>query len=52
VGLCLKKEVLGALAEWKSALEFFRVFTISTKVTNLALELNKGIDIELGWLYI
>jgi hypothetical protein len=43
----LKEEVLGVLAERKSAPEFFRVFTISVKLTNLELE---EIVIEECWL--
>jgi hypothetical protein len=52
VGLCLEEEVLSALTERKSAFEFFKVFAISMKVTDLALELDEDIDIELDWLYI
>jgi len=51
MGLRPKEEVLGALAERKSAPKFFRVFAMSMKVTDLALEPDKGIDTELGWLY-
>jgi hypothetical protein len=52
VGLYPKEEVLSALVKRKSTFKFFRVFAIFIKVIDLALELNKGIDIELGWLYI
>ena len=36
VGTLLEEEELGALAVWKSAPEFFRVFAISAKLTDFA----------------
>jgi hypothetical protein len=47
-----KEEGLGALVERKSAPEFFRVFAMFIKVIDLGLEPDKGVDAELGWLYI
>ena len=38
VAPCLEEEELGALAEWKSTPEFFRVFAMSTKLTNFAVD--------------
>ena len=43
-----EEEGPGALVERKSAPEFFRVFTMSAKVTDLRPEPDKGIDAELG----
>ena len=42
-----EEEGPGALIERKSAPEFFRVFTMSAKVTDLGPELDEGIDTEL-----
>jgi hypothetical protein len=47
-----KEEGLGALVERKSTPEFFRVFAMSIKVTDLGLEPDEGINTELGWLYM
>ena len=38
VALCPEEEELGALAEWKSAPEFFRVFAMSAKLTDFAAD--------------
>jgi hypothetical protein len=38
VAPCLEEEELGALTERKSAPEFFRVFAMSTKLTNFAAD--------------
>jgi hypothetical protein len=43
-----EEEGPGALIRRKSAPEFFRVFTMSAKVTDLRPEPDKGIDAELG----
>jgi hypothetical protein len=48
VGLRPKEEVLSALIKWKSTPKFFKVFIIFTKVINLVLKLNKGINAKLG----
>ena len=34
----LEEEELGALVEWKSTPEFFRVFTMSTKLTDFVVD--------------
>jgi hypothetical protein len=38
VALYLEEEELSALAEWKSTPEFFRVFTMSVKLTNFTAD--------------
>jgi hypothetical protein len=38
IALRLEEEELGVLTEWKSVPEFFRVFTMSTKLTNFAVD--------------
>lgn len=38
VAPCPEEEELGALAEWKSAPEFFRVFAMSAKLTDFTVD--------------
>ena len=47
-----EEEGPGALVERKSAPKFFRVFTMSAKVTDLEPEPDEGINAELDWLCI